>query len=62
MNPALLLVLWLAGTSMLLLGILAAVFDWLPLVSAIAVAVIGAAIETAAVIVLVIDRRAARRR
>jgi hypothetical protein len=46
MSPALLLVLLLGGTSMLLLGTLSAVFGWLPLVPAIVLAAVGAAVET----------------
>jgi ABC-type sugar transport system permease subunit len=41
-NPALLLVVLLAGTAMLLLGVLSAVFDWLPLMPAIVLAGVGA--------------------
>ncbi len=45
MNPALLLVVLLAGTAMLLLGVLSAVFGWLPLMPAIVLAGVGAIVE-----------------
>jgi len=57
MNPALWLVLMLAGTSMLVFGILAAVFGWLDLVPALFMAAVGAAIETPAAIAFVRSRR-----
>jgi hypothetical protein len=58
MNPALLLVVLLAGTSMLLLGVLSAVFGWLPLVPAIVLAGVGAVIETIAAVAFARSRRA----
>jgi len=57
MNPALLLVVLLAGTSMLLLGVLSAVFGWLPLVPAMVLAGVGAVIETIAAVAFVRSRR-----
>jgi len=57
MNPALWLVLMLVGTSMLVLGILAAVFGWLDLVPALFMAAVGAAIETPAAIAFVRSQR-----
>lgn len=57
MNPALLLVVLLAGTSMLLLGVLSAVFGWLPLVPAIVLGGIGAIVETIAAIAFARSRR-----
>jgi len=57
MNPALLLVLLLGGTSMLLLGTLSAVFGWLPLVPAIVLAAAGAAVETFAALSFARSRR-----
>ena len=57
MNPALLLVMMLAGTSMLLLGVLSAVFDWLPVTSAVVLTVAGLAIETPAALAFVRSRR-----
>jgi uncharacterized membrane protein HdeD (DUF308 family) len=56
-NPALLLVVLLAGTAMLLLGVLAAVFGWLPLVPAIVLAGIGAIVETIAAVAFARSRR-----
>jgi membrane protein implicated in regulation of membrane protease activity len=56
-NPALLLVMLLAGTAMLLLGVLAAVFGWLPLVPAIVLAGIGAVIETISAVAFARSRR-----
>ena len=50
MSPALWLVLTLAGTSLLLVGVLSAVFDWLPLASAVTLGIVGFAIETPAAI------------
>jgi len=57
MNPALLLVVLLAGTSMLLLGVLSAVFGWLPLVPAMVLAGVGAVIETFAAVAFARSRR-----
>jgi len=57
MNPALLLVVLLAGTSMLLLGVLSAVFGWLPLVPAMVLAGVGAVIETIAAVAFARSRR-----
>ena len=57
MNPALLLVVLLAGTSMLLLGVLSAVIGWLPLVPAIVLAGVGAVIETIAAVAFARSRR-----
>ena len=57
MNPALLLVVLLAGTAMLLLGVLAAAFGWLPLVPAIVLAGIGAIVETIAAVAFARGRR-----
>ncbi len=57
MNPALLLVLLLAGTLVLLLGTLSAVFGWLPLVPALVLAGIGAAVETFAALAFARSRR-----
>jgi hypothetical protein len=59
MNPALLLVLLLGGTSMLLLGTLSAVFGWLPLVPAIVLAAVGAKVETFAALSFARSRKAA---
>jgi hypothetical protein len=56
-NPALLLVVLLAGTSMLLLGVLSAVFGWLPLAPAIVLAGVGAVIETIAAVAFARSRR-----
>jgi hypothetical protein len=57
LNPALLLVLLLGGTSMLLLGTLSAILGWLPLARAIVVAAVGAAVETFAALLFVRSRR-----
>jgi hypothetical protein len=57
MNPALFLVVLLAGTSMLLLGVLSAVFGWLPLALAIVLAGVGAVIETIAAVAFARSRR-----
>ncbi len=57
MNPALLLVVLLAGTAMLLLGVLAAVFGWLPLVPAVVLAGIGAIVETISAVAFARSRR-----
>jgi CHASE2 domain-containing sensor protein len=57
MNPPLLLVVLLAGTSMLLLGVLSAVFGWLPLAPAIVVAGVGAVVETIAAVTFARSRR-----
>jgi len=48
MNPALLVLLLLAGTAMLLLGTLSAVFHWLPLAAALVLGGVGLAVETVA--------------
>jgi CHASE2 domain-containing sensor protein len=57
MNPALLLIAALIGTAMLLVGVFAALFGWLPLVPAVALAAVGLAVETSAVIAFVRTRR-----
>jgi NhaP-type Na+/H+ or K+/H+ antiporter len=57
MNPALWLVLILVGTSMLVFGILAAVFGWLDLIPALFVAAVGAAIEAPAAIAFARSQR-----
>jgi CHASE2 domain-containing sensor protein len=57
MNPALLLVTAVLGTAMLLVGIFAAVFGWLPMAPAIALAAVGLAVETAAMLAFVRTRR-----
>jgi hypothetical protein len=57
MNPALLLVLLVGGTSILLLGTLSAVFGWLPLVPAIVLAAVGAAVETFAALAFARSRK-----
>ncbi len=57
MNPVLWLVVLLAGTSMLILGVLSAVLGWLPLVQAVALAIVGAAIEIPAALAFALSRR-----
>ena len=57
MNPALWLVLILVGISMLVFGVLAAVFGWLDLIPALFMAAVGAAIETPAAIAFARSRR-----
>jgi hypothetical protein len=56
-NPALLLVMLLAGTVMLLLGVHSAVFGWLPLAPAIVLAGVGAVVETIAAVAFARSRR-----
>ena len=65
MNPALLLVVLLAGTAMLLLGVLSAVFGWLPLMPAIVLAGVGAIVEAISAVAFArsrSQRTAARRK
>ena len=57
MSPALLLVVLLAGTSLLLLGVLSAVLGWLPLMPAIVLAGVGAVIETITAVSFARSRR-----
>jgi len=57
MNPALLLVAAVLGTAMLLVGIFAAVFGWLPMAPAIALAAVGLTVETSAVLAFARTRR-----
>jgi CHASE2 domain-containing sensor protein len=57
MNPALLLVALLAGTSLLLLGVLSAVFGWLPLVPAVVLAGVGAIVEAISAVAFARSRR-----
>jgi hypothetical protein len=57
MNPALWLVLVLVGTLMMIAGVLSAVFGWLPLASAVVIAIAGAAIETPAALAFARSRR-----
>ncbi len=57
MNPALLLVAALLGTAMLLLGIFAALYAWLPLVPAIVLAAVGLTVETSAALAFARSRR-----
>jgi hypothetical protein len=61
MNPALLLVLLLAGSLLLIAGVLAVVFAWLPVAGAVALGATGAAIETAAALAFARSRRQAGR-
>lgn len=57
MNPALWLVLMLAGTLLMILGVVSAVLGWLPLLPAVALAIVGAAIETPAALAFARSRR-----
>ena len=57
MNPALLLVAVLLGTAMLLVGVFAALFGWLPLEPAVALAAVGLAVETSAALAFARIRR-----
>ena len=57
MNPALLLVAALLGTGMLLVGIFAALYAWLPPVPAIVLAAVGLTVETVAALALARARR-----
>jgi hypothetical protein len=57
MNPALWLVLIFAGTLLMILGVVSAVFGWLPLWPAVVLAIAGAAIETPATLAFARSRR-----
>jgi hypothetical protein len=60
MNPALLIVILLAGSALLIGGVLAAVLGWLSLPVGIGLAVIGGLVETAAMVAFIRERMQAR--
>jgi hypothetical protein len=62
MNPALLIVILLAGSALLIGGVLAAVFGWLSLPVGIGLAVIGGLVETAAMVAFIRERMQAQQR
>jgi hypothetical protein len=57
MNPALLMLVLLAGTTLLLLGMLSAVFHWLPLTVALVLGGMGLVIETVAALAFARSRQ-----
>lgn len=56
MNPALLVVILLAGSALLIGGVLAAVLGWLSLPVGIGLAAVGGLVETAAILAFVQQR------
>lgn len=56
MNPALLVVILLAGSALLIGGVLAAVLGWLSLPVGIGLAAVGGLVETAAILAFVRQR------
>jgi hypothetical protein len=60
MNPALLIVILLAGSALLIGGVLAAVLGWLSLPVGIGLAAVGGLVESAAMIAFIRERMQAR--
>jgi hypothetical protein len=60
MNPALLIVILLAGSALLIGGVLAAVLGWLSLPVGIGLAAVGGLVETAAMVAFIRERMQAR--
>ncbi len=60
MNPALLIVVLLAGSALLIGGVLAAVLGWLSLPVGIGMAAVGGLVETVAMLAFIRERMQAK--